>query len=129
MAPGVPTGRARRVEGGLEDDPQGQFEPRWKRTAIAGLPHMLSTFRGRTGELAELAELSERFRLVTVTGAPGVGETRLARDFSAGRSGSATFVDLARAGVIDPFAAFLLVTAPLCSWRVPTLPAGKLNAA
>ena len=33
------------------------------------------------------------------------------------------------AGVIDPLATFWLVTAPLRSWRVPTLPAGRLSAA
>jgi hypothetical protein len=33
------------------------------------------------------------------------------------------------AGVIERFAILRLVTAPLRSWRVPTLPAGRLNAA
>ncbi len=32
-------------------------------------------------------------------------------------------------GVIDPFASLLVVTAPVLSWRVPTLLAGRLMAA
>jgi hypothetical protein len=36
---------------------------------------------------------------------------------------------LSLAAVIAPFASFFWVTAALCSWRVPMLPAGMLMAA
>jgi non-specific serine/threonine protein kinase len=42
------------------------------------LPDGLSSFVGRDREIAEVAELVERSRLVTLVGASGVGKTRLA---------------------------------------------------
>lgn len=42
------------------------------------LPADTTTFVGRVAELARLAELLSRSRLVTVTGASGIGKTRLA---------------------------------------------------
>ncbi|WP_328297648.1 AAA family ATPase [Streptomyces sp. NBC_00435] len=47
------------------------------RRTPGNLPSDLSGFVGRGGELAELARLLESSRLVTVTGAGGVGKTRL----------------------------------------------------
>ncbi|MEJ7783555.1 MAG: tetratricopeptide repeat protein [Solirubrobacteraceae bacterium] len=60
------------------------------------------SFLGRTEELAELSELLERERLVTLTGAPGIGKSRLALEL-AGRlggdyPGGARLVELARSG-------------------------------
>lgn len=52
-------------------------------------------FLGRFEELAELAELLERARLVTLTGAPGVGKTRLADELAERRRQATWRVDLA----------------------------------
>ncbi|HEX7994391.1 MAG TPA: adenylate/guanylate cyclase domain-containing protein, partial [Streptosporangiaceae bacterium] len=45
---------------------------------VHGFPAALTSFVGRAAELDELAELLDRYRLVTVTGPGGVGKTRLA---------------------------------------------------
>jgi predicted ATPase/class 3 adenylate cyclase len=47
------------------------------------LPAFPSSLVGRTGELVELAELLGRTRLLTMTGAGGVGKTRLALQLAA----------------------------------------------
>ena len=46
------------------------------------LPHPLTRFIGREEVLAELARLSERTRLLTLTGSGGCGKTRLAVEFA-----------------------------------------------
>ena len=59
----------------------------------------VTTFVGRSGELAGIATLLERGRLVTIVGPPGVGKTRTALHVALGLRGSADggawFVDLA----------------------------------
>jgi anion-transporting ArsA/GET3 family ATPase len=45
---------------------------------VRGFPAALTSFVGRDGPLREVAELLERYRLVTVTGPGGSGKTRLA---------------------------------------------------
>lgn len=47
-------------------------------TSTHNLPAELSSFVGRTGELAELDKLIHASRLVTLTGEGGIGKTRLA---------------------------------------------------
>ena len=47
------------------------------------LPSLASTFVGRTGTLAELAEALARHRLVTITGPGGIGKTRVAIQLAA----------------------------------------------
>ena len=55
------------------------FPPLRTLEAFAGnLPVQLSSFVGRSGELAQLAVAMQRSPLVTVTGPGGVGKTRLA---------------------------------------------------
>ena len=58
---------------------RAEFPPLRTLEAFAGnLPVQLSSFVGRTDELAELAAAMARSPLVTVTGPGGVGKTRLA---------------------------------------------------
>jgi hypothetical protein len=45
---------------------------------VHGFPGVLTSFVGRSVELAEVAELLARYRMVTVTGPGGMGKTRLA---------------------------------------------------
>src|SRR4029079_18356631 len=54
------------------------------RNALPGnLPRQVTTFVGREAEIASVAELVCRSSLVTLTGAGGVGETRLALQLAA----------------------------------------------
>jgi predicted ATPase/DNA-binding CsgD family transcriptional regulator len=74
----------------------------------AGLPFPLTPFIGRQRELAEVAGLLTASRLVTLTGAGGVGKTRLAVEVAAvacaddgsGFGDGAGFADLS--AVLDP---------------------------
>lgn len=47
-----------------------------------GMPHQLTTFIGRETELDELGGLLERTRIITLTGAGGLGKTRLALELA-----------------------------------------------
>ena len=72
------------------------------------LPYRTSTFVGRRTELAEVADLVEAHRLVTLAGAGGSGKTRLAlevaaRLLDANREG-VFFVDLASVGAPEEVA-------------------------
>src|SRR4051812_35257780 len=58
------------------------------------LPMPLDSFVGRGRDLAELADLANRYRLVTLLGPGGAGKTRLVLEH-AHRSGGALWVDLA----------------------------------
>jgi predicted ATPase/DNA-binding CsgD family transcriptional regulator len=64
----------------------------------AGVPTPVTSFVGRSRELAELEALFVRARLITITGSGGSGKTRLAMEFAARRLASSTtlyLVDLA----------------------------------
>lgn len=73
--------------------------PRTLGTGRTNLPDQLSSFIGRERELAELRGLLSGARLVTLTGAGGVGKTRLAlrlgADLLDGSGDGVWFVDLA----------------------------------
>ncbi len=85
------------------------------------LPAELSSFIGRTNELASIQEELTRARLVTLTGAGGAGKTRLALQVAADRierhPDGVWLVDLA--GVTDPD---LVAQAVQSALRVPELP-------
>ncbi len=77
--------------------------PRTLRSGRTNLRDQLSSFVGRESELAQLRELVVGARLVTLTGAGGVGKTRLATVLAAelldGSGEGVWFVDLA--SVVD----------------------------
>ncbi len=50
----------------------------WPETGAAALPIALTTYVGREGDMASIAALLRESRLVTLTGAGGVGKTRAA---------------------------------------------------
>jgi predicted ATPase/class 3 adenylate cyclase/DNA-binding CsgD family transcriptional regulator len=71
---------------------------------VHGFPAVLTRFIGRSRELNEVADLLDRYRLVTVTGPGGVGKTRLSGEVAQRLAGRfADGVWLAElAGVADP---------------------------
>ena len=60
------------------------MDPRLDRDPVrrSSLPVRLTRFIGRERELAELDRLLVRARVVTLTGSPGVGKTRLASEWA-----------------------------------------------
>lgn len=74
----------------------------WRSTASGNLPVALTRFCGRDAELEEIAVLLAGHRLVTITGAGGVGKTqtalRAATALSDQVGAAVCFVDLARIG-------------------------------
>ena len=57
-----------------------QFVPVLGAGSVHGFAAGLTSFVGRAAEVAEVADLLGRYRLVTVTGPGGVGKTRLAAE-------------------------------------------------
>ena len=65
------------------DGVPSQFPPiRTERVAPGNLPARLTSFIGREAELAQLAELLQTNRLITLTGVGGTGKTSLALEFA-----------------------------------------------
>jgi predicted ATPase/class 3 adenylate cyclase/DNA-binding CsgD family transcriptional regulator len=83
-----------------------EFPPLRTATTVASqhLPIQLTSFVGRDGQIAEVRQLLADNRLVTLTGAGGVGKTRLAIQVAAGIIGESAdgvwYVDLAP--IADP---------------------------
>lgn len=86
--------------------------------AASNLPESLTSFVGRQSELSTLTTLLERSRLVTVTGAGGIGKTRLAlqaaRAWGQPGTDGPWFIDLAPLSNPD-----LLVTVILSTLGLP----------
>src|SRR5580700_8430283 len=84
--------------------------------SAGNLPVQLTSFVGRTAELAQVTALLAGSRLVTLTGSAGCGKTRLALQAAAGLAGSradgAWLVELA--GLSDP--------AQVAEWIAAALP-------
>lgn len=92
--------RAERVIQLCHPDLHNQFPPlRLPIAASEGLPLQLTSFVGRTAQIAELSRAVTQNRLVTLTGAGGSGKTRLAvqvaGQIAAQFRGGAQYVDLA----------------------------------
>ncbi|MBV8995290.1 MAG: adenylate/guanylate cyclase domain-containing protein [Pseudonocardiales bacterium] len=94
-------GQPEHVFGLVHPDLPTEFPPlRSLGTVSTNLPAELTSFIGRSAELAELGELLGQVRLLTITGAGGCGKTRLARHAAAatldGPLDGVWWVDLAR---------------------------------
>ncbi len=94
-----------------------------RETGTSNLPLALTTFVGREAELDEIAALVSDHRLVTITGAGGVGKTQTAlhvvtalRDASAG---AVCFIGLASVG--DPSSVVPAIASALGMQEVPNL--------
>jgi transcriptional regulator with XRE-family HTH domain len=59
----------------------------WSSGSATGFPLALTSFIGRQTELAEIPELVRRCRLVTITGAGGIGKTQMALHVAAASNG------------------------------------------
>jgi non-specific serine/threonine protein kinase len=68
-----------------------QAAPRAAPADVHGFPPALTSFVGRSAEVAEVAGLLGEYRLVTVTGPGGVGKTRLAAEVA--RAAAGQFAD------------------------------------
>ncbi|MBO3746803.1 hypothetical protein J5X84_12060 [Streptosporangiaceae bacterium NEAU-GS5] len=77
---------------------------RTPRDPGGALPRPLSSFVGRTREIADLSRLVEAHRLLTLTGPAGTGKTRLALRLARATTGMppAVLVDLARVPPGEP---------------------------
>jgi predicted ATPase len=107
-----------------QSPPTGDAEPTAAETAgtmtAPAVPHYLTTFFGREGELASLAALLEERRLVTITGPGGAGKTRLVAELArraAPRCARTVFVPLA-----DCAAAEQVPERLRAALRLPALP-------
>ena len=91
----------------LNQDPSLEPEPSSTHESYAPLPIAAASFVGRRDELVALSDLLKRsdVRLVTLTGAGGIGKTRLAieavRGVEADRAHGAAFVALAAVRELD----------------------------
>lgn len=96
---GAFTAAARRGRGWSGGDSAAGWTDRRQASASALLPQPLTTFVGRERELVSLRRLLASSRLLTLTGAPGVGKTRLALQLAAELAtdgpGGVAFVPLA----------------------------------
>jgi non-specific serine/threonine protein kinase len=117
-AAGMHSGSRRRIGGGAFSGNSGLD------TFVSNLPLALTSFVGRENELGEIVRLVHDHRLVTLTGAGGIGKTQTALHVGAALSetaGSAVcFVALAPVG--DPALVVAAIASPLSVQEVPGRP-------
>lgn len=89
--------RAVRVAQLCHPDLRNEFPPLRVRETVAvqQLPRQFTSFVGRASELGEVSRLLADSRLVTLTGAGGIGKTRLAIQTAAELGDDVSYVDLA----------------------------------
>lgn len=107
----------------LAEGLEAGFPPLRSMSALANnLPQQVSTFVGRDEEVAEIADLVESQRLVTIVGSGGVGKTRTALQVGA------QLIDRATDGVwlveLAPLSSGDYVAAAIAGALSLTLPAG-----
>ncbi|MDQ2992799.1 MAG: helix-turn-helix domain-containing protein, partial [Candidatus Eremiobacteraeota bacterium] len=96
-------------------------------TAQNNLPNLLTSFRGRERELAELDRLAGERRLVTLLGTGGVGKTRLALESAQHQATTARFPDGIWLVELAPLGAAGLVASAIARvLGAPELPATPL---
>lgn len=96
----------------------------WPNAGTANLPLSLTPFIGRRTELDEIAALVKSHRLVTITGAGGIGKTqtalRVATDASDAAESALYFVGFASIG--DPSLVATAIASALAVQEVPNHP-------
>lgn len=96
----------------------------WPSPAVESLPFALTSFVGRDSELAEITALVGAHRMVTLTGAGGVGKTQtalhVALTVEESGHGSACFIGLAPIG--DPSHVVAAIASALGAQEVPNRP-------
>ncbi len=96
----------------------------WTDSAIASLPLALTSFIGRDRELVEIAALVHDHRMVTLTGAGGVGKTQTALHVGTALShavdGAVVFIGLAPIG--NPSLVVATIASMLGVQQVPNRP-------
>ncbi|MGB8909343.1 MAG: helix-turn-helix domain-containing protein [Candidatus Cybelea sp.] len=96
----------------------------WLEAAPSKLPLSLTTFVGRAAELKEIAVLAQGNRLVTITGAGGIGKTqtalRVATLMAAGKNADVHFAGLAT--VSEAPAVVAAIASALSVREAPNLP-------
>ena len=92
----------------------------WPSAENRGLPFALTTFVGRKAELDEIAALARAHRLVTITGAGGIGKTQMALHVAGAGDAAVSFVGLAPVG--DPALVPAAIAAAIGVQEVPNRP-------
>jgi len=96
----------------------------WSGTGVSNLPLCLTSFVGRDVEIGEVARLVREHRLVTLTGAGGIGKTQMALQVGATLTEiaetSVSFVALAPVG--DPSLVVAAIATTLGVQEVPNRP-------
>ena len=112
------SGSRRRLGGGAF--PEGP----WPDTGVSNLPLSLTSFVGREVELDEVARLVREHRLVTLTGAGGIGKTQTALQVGTALSetGETAVCFVALAPVGDPALVVAAIASTLGVQEVPDRP-------